>query len=55
MSELRCSAGKNVVVTGGAKGQGYSHVLAFAEAGYTTVKAVEERGVGCHQALRIAA
>jgi (-)-trans-carveol dehydrogenase len=79
MSELRCFAGKNVVVTGGAKGQGYSHVLAFAEAGYdiavldvtsavegvhalvtaemmdTTVKAVEARGVRCHQALRIAA
>jgi len=33
MTELRGLAGKNVLVTGGAKGQGYSHVLAFAKAG----------------------
>jgi NAD(P)-dependent dehydrogenase (short-subunit alcohol dehydrogenase family) len=79
MSEPRGPAGKNVVVTGGAKGQGDSHVLAFAEAGCdiavldvtspvegvhalataemtdATVKAVEERGVRCHHAPRIAA
>jgi NAD(P)-dependent dehydrogenase (short-subunit alcohol dehydrogenase family) len=79
MSELRGPAGKNVVVTGGAKGQGDSDVLAFAEAGCdiavldvtspmegvhalatvemmdAPVKAVEERGVRCHHASRIAA
>lgn len=79
MPELRGLARKNVIVTGGAKGQGYRHVLAFAGAGCdsavldvtsvvegvhalvtaemmdTTVKAVEERGVRCHQAPRIAA
>ncbi|WP_329065734.1 hypothetical protein [Amycolatopsis sp. NBC_01480] len=49
MSELRGPAGKNVVVTGGAKGQCYRHVLAFP------AKAVEERGVRCRQAPRIAA
>lgn len=33
MSALRGLAGKNALVTGGAKGQGFSHVLALAEAG----------------------
>lgn len=31
--ELRGLAGKKVLITGGAKGQGYSHALGFAEAG----------------------
>jgi NAD(P)-dependent dehydrogenase (short-subunit alcohol dehydrogenase family) len=33
MTELRGLAGKTVLVTGGSKGQGFSHVKAFAEAG----------------------
>jgi NAD(P)-dependent dehydrogenase (short-subunit alcohol dehydrogenase family) len=33
MSELRGLRGKNVLVTGAAKGQGFSHVTALAEAG----------------------
>lgn len=33
MSKLRGLEGKHVIVTGGAKGQGFSHVLAFADAG----------------------
>jgi (-)-trans-carveol dehydrogenase len=31
--ELRGLAGKKVLVTGGAKGQGFNHAKAFAEAG----------------------
>ena len=48
MAEPRGPAGKNVVVEG-------VHALPPAEMLDATVKAVEERGVRCHQALRIAA
>ena len=33
MTELRGLAGKKVLITGAAKGQGFNHAKAFAEAG----------------------
>jgi hypothetical protein len=64
MSGPRDPTVKNIVVTGGAKRQGYLGVsrpmegvrpLATVEMTDHTVKAVDERGVRCRQTARVAA
>ena len=43
--ELRGLAGKKVLITGAAKGQGFSHAKAFAEARYPPLSVAEAQSI----------